>query len=101
MWLADSGLALRYAYNTIIADQLTGGNWNAPFDGSSNLSNSTSCGSSFTNVDAVLLGSLGDYGGVTRSIPLLPGSPAIDEGNNYNSAGNGFDQRGFPARWVV
>ena len=33
---------------------------------------------------------------MTRSIPLLPGSPAIDEGNNYNCAGNGFDQRGFP-----
>jgi predicted outer membrane repeat protein len=36
VWLTDSGLASRYAYNTIIADQLTGGNCNAPFDGSSN-----------------------------------------------------------------
>ena len=64
------------AYNTIIADQLTGGNCNAPFyDGSSNLSNSTSCGSYFTKVDAVLLGSLGDYGGVTRDDPPPAGQP--------------------------
>jgi hypothetical protein len=29
-----------------------------------------------------LLGSLGDYGGPTQTLPLLPGSPAIDSGSN-------------------
>ena len=39
------------------------------------------------------LGALGYYGGPTQTIPLLPGSPAIDAGNNaYNTAS--ADQRG-------
>ena len=29
-----------------------------------------------------LLGTLGNYGGLTQTVPLLPGSPAIDAGNN-------------------
>lgn len=42
------------------------------------------------------LGALEDNGGPTRTMVLLPGSPAIDTGNN--SAGFEFDQRGdgFP-----
>jgi len=32
--------------------------------------------------DNPLLGTLGDWGGVTQTIPLLPGSPAIDAGND-------------------
>jgi len=34
-----------------------------------------------TNVNA-LLGALGNYGGPTQTVPLLPGSPAIDAGDN-------------------
>ena len=82
--------------NTIIAGQTTGVNcdmWSATGSGN-NLSNTSSCSGGFTKSDAILLGSLGDYGGVTRSIPLLPGSLAID-GGRY-CAGGGFDQRGFP-----
>ena len=53
--------------------------WSATGSGN-NLSNTSSCSGGFTKSDAILLGSLGDYGGVTRSIPLLPGSLAIDGG---------------------
>jgi len=48
-----------------------------------------------------LLGPLGDYGGNTQTIPLLPGSPAIDLGNiticnttTGTAPVNGMDQRG-------
>ncbi len=43
------------------------------------------------------LGPLGDYGGATQTIPLLPGSSAIDAGNDAICAGapvNNLDQRG-------
>ncbi|MCL4487581.1 MAG: hypothetical protein M1570_05570 [Chloroflexi bacterium] len=43
------------------------------------------------------LGPLGDYGGATQTIPLLPGSSAIDAGNNATCAAapvNNLDQRG-------
>ena len=48
-----------------------------------------------------LLGVLGSYGGATQTIPLLPGSPAIDAGAAVGSgpAGNpvpSTDQRGKP-----
>ena len=33
-------------------------------------------------VAAPFLGSLGSYGGPTQTIPLLPGSPAIDAGTS-------------------
>ena len=47
------------------------------------------------------LGTLGDYGGPTQTIPLLAGSPAIDAGNpNGCTDANGdllkTDQRGYP-----
>lgn len=80
--------------NTIIAAQTTGKNcemWTST-DSGNNLSNASSCGASFTKADAILLGSLGNYGGVTQSISLLPGSAAIDAGANCADT---FDQRGF------
>ncbi len=40
-----------------------------------------------------LLAPLGDYGGPTRTMPPLPGSPAIDAGGPTTLA---TDQRGFP-----
>ena len=43
-------------------------------------------------VAAPLLGSLGSYGGPTQTIPLLPGSPAIDAGTS--SGAPTTDQRG-------
>lgn len=40
------------------------------------------------------LGALGDWGGPTPVIPLLPGSPAIDAG--FTTHSENFDQRGAP-----
>lgn len=58
----------------------------------------TNSGGSFTNTgvitNAPLLGPLGNYGGPTPTMSLLPGSPAIDAGDD--SAAPATDQRGFP-----
>jgi hypothetical protein len=42
-----------------------------------------------------LLAALGNFGGITQTMPLLPGSPAIDAGNNAAASGLTTDQRGF------
>jgi hypothetical protein len=43
-----------------------------------------------------LLGAFGNYGGPTRTFPLLPGSPAIDAGDDTTCAQTGStDQRGI------
>jgi predicted outer membrane repeat protein len=48
-----------------------------------------------TGVSNPLLGALGDYGGATETIPLLPSSPAINAGNNsLLPQGLNLDQRG-------
>ncbi|HEV8065875.1 MAG TPA: right-handed parallel beta-helix repeat-containing protein, partial [Acidimicrobiales bacterium] len=45
-------------------------------------------------VDNPGLGALGNYGGQTETIPLLPGSPAIDAGTSAGATAT--DQRGEP-----
>jgi len=52
-------------------------------------------GSTCTNIIATnpLLGTIGDYGGSTQTIPLLAGSSAIDTGNDATCAAT--DQRGI------
>ncbi len=60
-----------------------------------NLTDDDSCGTnpSFENLPEVdLLGPLGDYGGPTPTIPLLPGSPAINRGSTLCPP---IDQRGI------
>ena len=52
------------------------------------------------NIDPKL-GTLGNYGGLTQTVPLLSGSPAIDAGNPSGCTdGQGnllkTDQRGMP-----
>jgi hypothetical protein len=47
----------------------------------SNITFTADSGNNLTGVDP-LLGPLGDYGGPTPTMPLLPGSPAIDAGSN-------------------
>ena len=67
-----------------------------------NTTGTTFTSSSTNNITGVdpLLGTLGNYGGPTQTIPLLPGSPAIDAGSNalaVDGAGNSLttDQRGY------
>jgi hypothetical protein len=70
-------------------------------DSGNNLVGNTSGASGFTQSSDLLnvnpmLGSLGNYGGPTETIPLDPGSPAIDAGNNaIVPTGITTDQRGF------
>ena len=66
-------------------------------DAGHNLSSDGSC--VFTNIGSLnntnpLLGSLTNNGGPTLTMALLPGSPAIDGGDN--AAAPPTDQRGFP-----
>ena len=68
----------------------------ALMDGGGNLDSDNSCGftvaaGSLPNANA-LVGALGDYGGRTATVPLLPGSAAIDAGNA--AACLATDQRG-------
>jgi len=70
--------------NSIIANS-TGGNCSSPdtLSGSSNLADDDSCSpllSIFRNRTDIRLGPLGSYGGPTQTVPLLPGSYAIDKG---------------------
>jgi len=83
-------------YSEIWCDHAAGGSASGqnnviwPFAGGSG------CYYSYSTVDP-LLGSLGDYGGSTQTLPLLPGSPAIDAGDDAVCAAapvNNLDQRG-------
>ena len=78
---------------TISASPVTASNnlFGSPVPGVNNGVN----GNIVTAAAAALLGPLGDYGGQTQTIPLLPGSPAIAAGGT----GSGIprdDQRGAP-----
>ncbi len=59
------------------ADGTTGGN---------NLANDGSCGEMFAvkTLDELVLGEYGAWGGETATVPLLPGSAAIDAGDDAN-----------------
>ncbi len=70
--------------NTIIAGNV------AP--GTPNISGTFTGSNNFT-AGSPLLAPLGDYGGLTQTMPPLPGSPAIDAGGATTLT---TDQRGFP-----
>jgi hypothetical protein len=84
--------------NTILASNWPGGNcFGSIRDAGHNLSSDGSC--AFTNVGSMnnadpKLGPLANNGGLSLTMALLPGSPAIDAGNT--SAAPWTDQRGFP-----
>jgi hypothetical protein len=61
-----------------------------------NLADDDSCGTGFTNLSSLStqIGTLGNYGGPTQTIPLLAGSPGIDAGDDANCPAT--DQRGLP-----
>jgi hypothetical protein len=78
------------------AGTMTSKGYNLSSDGTCNFNNS----GDLNNTDP-RLGQLGNYGGLTQTIPLLSGSPAIDAGNpNGCTDGNRHllktDQRGKP-----
>jgi hypothetical protein len=85
--------------NCLLANSLNGpncgGNTYASASSTGNLDDDGSCNSiigNFTRSSNLNLGSLGYYGGPTATIPLLPGSSAIDAGTT--SACTPADQRG-------
>jgi hypothetical protein len=91
--------------NTIVANSPSGGNcYGTVSSNGYNLSSDGTCDFDNTgdlnNTDPKL-GTLGNYGGPTQTVPLLPGSPAIDAGNPSgctDSQGHLLktDQRGKP-----
>jgi hypothetical protein len=86
-----------YFVNTLLASNTPANCTGALSDAGHNLSSDASPGfigtGSLTNLDA-RIGQLANNGGTTLTIALLPGSPAIDEGDT--SAAPMLDQRGFP-----
>jgi CSLREA domain-containing protein len=87
--------------NSILAGSPAGGNCAGapPTDGGYNLDSEDTCNfdpinSSLINTDPLLYLPLGDYGGPTPTLPLLPVSPAIDAAGA--AACLPEDQRGEP-----
>jgi uncharacterized repeat protein (TIGR01451 family) len=71
--------------NSLIADSPAGGDCHYPggtISSTHALADDDTCGTGFTTSSALLLGTLGDYGGDTPTIPLLPHSAAIDAGDD-------------------
>ncbi len=104
--IANSGSVV--LHNTLIAGNVSGSNpsdvsgsldsasdYNLIGDGSGGLStaNHNLLGSSASPLNP-LLAPLGNYGGPTQTMALLPGSPAIDAGSS--AYGGSTDQRGEP-----
>jgi BspA type Leucine rich repeat region (6 copies)/Concanavalin A-like lectin/glucanases superfamily len=90
---SGGGGIYNYSGTLILSNSIVAGNTPdnvlGVFTGSDNL---TSCDP--------LLAALGDYGGPTPTMPPLPGSPAIDAGDDSATNTFAFDQRGpgFPRR---
>lgn len=91
---AGSGIANRgtmHLYNTIIANGIDSADCSGILTTNiNNLIEDGSCGAAFSGDP--LLGPLVDYGGATFTQALLPGSPAIDAGDNTTCPTT--DQRG-------
>ncbi len=85
--------------NSIVANSTGSNCWSFyGIGGSNNLANDGTCGAGFTNSSAILLSALGNYGGNTPTLALLPGSAAIDAGNDAICAAapvSNLDQRGI------
>ncbi len=88
---------------TIVANSSThGGDLSGSFTGSYNLIDQTTSdlsGSSNIINSPADLASLNNYGGPTETMALLPDSPAIGHGSDFNGPGDipiTTDQRGFP-----
>src|SRR5258706_2025351 len=87
---AGTGAFTVVARNTILANSATGGNCSGGtiINGGNNIDDAATCGF-FTNnasksTTNPLLSSLGNFGGFTKTFALLPGSPALNAGNDTN-----------------
>jgi CSLREA domain-containing protein len=91
VWLGSATLQ-----NTIVANSLAGGNCSRTASAGHNLSSDATCGGGPGDILKTnpKLGPLADNGGPTQTLALLPGSPAVDRGNNATCATT--DQRGVP-----
>jgi uncharacterized repeat protein (TIGR01451 family) len=81
--------------NSLIANSPAGGACAYPegtVDSTHALADDDTCGTGFAVSSALLLGTLGDYGGDIPTIPLLPGSTAVDAGDDTTCLST--DQRG-------
>ena len=87
-WGNTATIAGAQIYNT------TGTNPGTPTINDSIVQNGCPAGGICTNVISTdpMLGTLGNYGGFTQTVPLLAGSSAIDAGDNTNCPAS--DQRG-------
>jgi len=77
--IVNSGTAT--VTNTIVANS-SDINCYGTLSGSSNLADDESCSPGFTVSSSILLGPLADNGGPTQTMALLPGSAAIDAGDD-------------------
>ncbi|MCA9893120.1 MAG: hypothetical protein KC615_09055 [Anaerolineae bacterium] len=90
------------ANNSIISNNISNDNPNIEWDITSNIIGNHSI---FVNVAEPFLGVIGNYGGLTPTIELVSGSPAIDFADQIvcNEEGidqaNGVDQRGLPRNY--
>ena len=87
--------------NTIVANSTSGGDISGSVSGNNNLVDNSASAGGLTNGNGgnlvgvnPLLAPLGEYGGPTPTLALLPGSPAIDAGEVLS--GISTDQRGAP-----
>ncbi len=100
--IANEGGGQATLTNSIVANSTSGGDlyqdtgYSSSFAGSYDLIGDGSDLSSFSHAlqGNPLLAPLGNYGGPTQTMALLPGSPAIGTGETL--AGITTDQRGFP-----
>ncbi|WP_165230645.1 right-handed parallel beta-helix repeat-containing protein [Aquisphaera insulae] len=92
--------------NTIVAGQASGGDISGTVSGTNNLIGTGGSGGLVDGVDGNIVGvtdpglaPLGDYGGTSPTMALLPGSPAIDAGTGAGAPAT--DQRGQPRAGAV
>lgn len=100
----DSGIAATTSLtNVLVANNGSGGDLSAigggTFTGSHNLIDDGSGGLIAGGAGDItgrraLIGTLANYGGATQTLPLLPGSPAIDAGASIGEGVPAQDQRG-------
>jgi hypothetical protein len=113
---ASGGTATPRLSNTIVAGNTTNSTTPNDIDGTVDPSSSfnlignggagglaNGVNNNQVGVANALLASLGNYGGPTQTMALLPGSPAIDAGSNTlaNNAGLTTDQRGAGFNRIV